>query len=183
VKVPHKALVIIWSGIQDRSAWLEEMVNNFSQQKLGIDIDAPARILEDFDAGVVFNEVAQRVSFNLPQNLKQLDRSPVLQSLVEPSFRDKLLDLFGLNEADLVSMFVTGQQHIDLRGTPAAARLQTLFEKFTIGNERSVAIQKLEFDISTYQLMMVVRSRHRNVWNLDNADENARKYLSKLRFS
>jgi outer membrane protein assembly factor BamD (BamD/ComL family) len=183
VKVPHKALVIIWSGIQDRSAWLKEMANKFSEQKLGIDIDAPGRILEDFDTGVVFKEVARRVSFNLPQNLEKLDRSPVLQSLVDTSFRDKLVDLFGLSEADLLSMFVTGQQHIDLQGTPAAARLQTLFEKLTVGNEPSVDIQKLEFDISTYQLMMVVRSRHRHIWDLDNADENARKYISRLRLS
>jgi hypothetical protein len=158
VNSPHFAFGIVLSGLPSGGNVLQNEVNSFDQNKLSLAGGLDAAL------GSIINSALQSAPRDARQVLNRLLAGGFSSTFAESAARDRLFAALGLSTAELKKNFHPGNPVIDLTNSPVAARLAQFLHPLAQGNEPSVTIDRLEFNLSGYTLNMKVTLRHRQSW-------------------
>jgi len=154
----HKGFAVIWKGSGDSLSSLTNSLNLFSGAALSGKSDFAALI------GRLANRTDLKGLGKLADAIFKTDSSALADQFVV----SKLSSTLGISKAELQQLYQPGNPIIDLRATQLDERLTTLLGRLAAGNEGSLKVTKLEFNLNSYEFNAVIAIRHRHSWGSVN---------------
>ena len=143
----------------DAASVVGQMIDDLDGHQLAAAGDASSRmgsVLKAVAGPIQDRNVRRLISAVLASDPREVRADKVIQ--------DRILKEFKLTSAELHQWYVPGYPILRFQNTPIAGRFEQLLNGVAMGNNGRVDVARLDFDLTSYSLSVVIKVRYRHSW-------------------